>query len=272
MTRTIAFAHHKGGTGKTTSCLNIAGYLAKAGKKVLIVDMDPQGNATSGLGIDKETLDASMYEVMVAERKIRDIILETDSGIHLAPSTLNLMGAESYLYRRRNRATALKKRLRNIKKYYDYIMIDTPPGSGLFLINGVIAADHTIVTLDPSVFALEGIETLKTIFDDINEHVGVKIKPAMALLTRCNKASRFSRLLGKTDPVKEVEKDMREIFGRMFAIPFSVEVYESQLKGVPISHYSPNCGAGKAYKGVAKVIDEEAEKSEEEAEAEPRKS
>ncbi|KAF5427697.1 chromosome partitioning protein [Candidatus Methanophagaceae archaeon] len=252
---TIAFAHHKGGTGKTTSCVNISGYLALSAKKVLVIDLDPQANATSALGIDKNNLGESMYDVMVGAVKIEDAILETEiENIHLAPATLDLVGAESYLYRMNNRISILKHSIEGIRKYYDYILIDTPPGPGLFIINGVVASDCTFVTLDPGVFALEGVETLNLIFDDINESSGVKINPRMAILTRCNKASLFYRITGKRDPVKEIRKGMKGFFDSVFTVPYGVEVYEAQLKGVPISHYKPKCKAGIAYKEIAEEV------------------
>ncbi len=251
----IAFAHHKGGTGKTTSCVNISGYLALWGKKVLVIDLDPQANATSALGIDKNNLGESMYDVMVGDAEIADAVLETEiENIHLAPATLDLVGAESHLYRINNRISILKRSIEGIRKYYDYIMIDTPPGPGLFIINGVVASDYTIVTLDPGVFALEGVETLNLIFDDINESSGVRINPRMAILTRCNKASLFSMITGKRDPVKEIKKGMKGFFGSVYTVPYGVEVYEAQLKGVPISHYKPKCKAGVAYKKIAEVV------------------
>ncbi len=251
----IAFAHHKGGTGKTTSCVNISGYLALWGKKVLVIDLDPQANATSALGIDKNNLGESMYDVMVGDAEIADAVLETEiENIHLAPATLDLVGAESHLYRINNRISILKRSIEGIRKYYDYIMIDTPPGPGLFIINGVVASDYTIVTLDPGVFALEGVESLSMIFDDINESSGVRINPRIAILTRCNKASLFSMITGKRDPVKEIKKGMKGFFDSVYTVPYGVEVYEAQLKGVPISHYKPKCKAGVAYKKIAEVV------------------
>jgi len=251
----IAFAHHKGGTGKTTSCISISGYLALRGKKVLVIDLDPQANATSALGIDRNSMGESMYDVMIGDVKIDDAILETGvENIHLAPATLDLVGAESYLYKINNRISILKRGIESIRKYYDYILIDTPPGPGLFIINGVVASDYTIVTLDPSVFALEGIESLNTIFDDINESSGVKINPWLAILTRCNKGSLFARIRGKKDPVEGIRKGMKGFFDSVYTVPYGVEVYEAQLKGMPISHYKPKCKVGVAYKKIAEEV------------------
>jgi len=254
-TKCIAFVHHKGGTGKTTSCINISGYLIKTGKKVLLVDLDPQGNATSGLGVDKKTLESSMYDVMIGTTEMKDIILETDAGIHLAPGTLELVGAEAYMYGRQDRATILKRALEKVKGYYDYIMIDTPPGPRLFGVNGVVASNYVIVAMDPGVFALEGLEDLHLVLDDIRESVNTEINAKMAILTKCTKASFFSKLRGRPNPVKEIEEEAKKVFERVILIPYSIEIYESQLKGIPISHYAPKCKAGLSYEKLANEID-----------------
>ncbi|MCK4824592.1 ParA family protein [bacterium] len=250
----ITFANHKGGVGKTTSCLNVSGYLAKAGKKVLIVDFDPQGNATSGLGIDKNNVETSMYDIMTGDTDMRSIILETEAGIHLAPATIDLVGAESELYRTQDRASVLKNILGEVRGYYDYIMIDTPPGSRLFTINGVAASDYVIVPLDAGIFAFEGLETLDMMFDDIRENVNVKVSVKMALLTNCIKPSIFSRVMGKVDPVKEIEVEARKIFKKAFSIPHSVEIFEAHRNGLPISHYAPRCKAGLVYQKIAEEV------------------
>jgi len=250
----IAFVHHKGGTGKTTSCINISGYLIKTGKKVLLVDLDPQGNATSGLGVDKNTLESSMYDVMMGTTEMKDIILETDAGIHLAPATLDLVGAEAYMYGRQDRGTIFQKALGKWKGYYDYIMIDTPPGPGLFGVNGIVASDYVITVLDPGVFALEGLEDFHLVLDDIRESFNVEINAEMAILTKCTRASFFSKIRGRQNPVKEIEEEAKKVFEKVFSIPYSMEIYESHLKGLPISHYAPKCKAGLSYEKIANEI------------------
>ena len=186
----ITFAHHKGGTGKTTSCLNIAGFLVKSGKNVLVVDVDPQANATSGLGINPDSLKASMYDLFMGKCPgyqpvtINDIIQKTKSGIDIAPSSLELVGAEPFLYTTEERAKMLSDILLPVKNKYDYILVDTPPSMGQFVINGLVASDHTVVTFDRGVFALHGLHTLMTIFSDIKEIIGNPITPDLAILTR----------------------------------------------------------------------------------------
>lgn len=251
----ITFAHFKGGTGKTTSCLNIAGYLHQNGKKVLVVDFDPQGNATSGLGIDKNSLEFSMYDVITGDKDIKEIVVETESGIHLAPANLDLMKAESYIHDTKSREFVLRKTLRGVKEYYDYILIDTPPGPGLFIINGIVASDIIFVPLDPGIFALEGVEDLKAVFDALNDVVSFEVKPSIGILTRCVKPSLFSRILRKSNPMKEIKEEAENFFEKVFLIPFSKKVYDSQLKGLPLSSYASHCDAGKAYKEIIEVLD-----------------
>jgi len=253
--KSITFAHFKGGTGKTTSCLNIAGYLHQNGKKVLVVDFDPQGNATSGLGIDKNMLDSSMSDVITGEKDIEDIIVETESGIHVAPANLDLMKAESYLYDAKNRAFALRSAIRRVKDYYDYILIDTPPRPWLFIINGIVASDTIFVSLDPGIFALEGIEDLNAVFDALNDVVSFEVKPSIGILTRCMKPSLSSRILRKNNHVKEIKAEAENFFEKVFLIPYSEEVYNSQMKGLPLSSYASNCDAGRAYKEIVEVLE-----------------
>jgi chromosome partitioning protein len=272
----ITFAHHKGGTGKTTSCLNIAGYLVKAGKNVLVVDVDPQANATLGLGINPDSLMASMYDLFMGKCPgyqpvtITDIVQKTESGIDVAPSNLELVGAEPFLYTIEERAKMLAEILLPVKNRYDYILIDTPPSMGQFVINGLVASDHTVVTFDRGVFALQGLHTLMTIFSDIKEIIGNRITPDLAILTRwdCDTAeksgvraflSRFT-LRGSSDRVKEEEMirefegEVRKYFNLVYPVPYSREIYEAQKAGLPISHFAKDCPAGKAYSVIAEVI------------------
>jgi len=272
----ITFAHHKGGTGKTTSCLNIAGFLVKSGKNVLVVDVDPQANATSGLGLNPDSLNASMYDLFMGKCPgyqsiaITDIIRKTTSGIDIAPSSLELVGAEPFLYTTEDRAKMLAEILFPVKRKYDYILIDTPPSMGQFVINGLVASDHTVVTFDRGVFALHGLHTLMTIFSDIKEIIGAKITPDLAILTRwdCKEVPKsgirafFSRLSQKGSPesekeeelIRDFEGEVKKYFNLVYPVPYSREIYEAQKAGLPISHFAPDCPAGKAYSGIAEVI------------------
>lgn len=282
----VAFAHHKGGTGKTTSCLNVAGYLQKDGKNVLVVDCDPQANATAGLGVNPETLELSMYDVFMSvfegfpDIAINDVIVPTASGVDLAPATLDLVGVEPYLYSIEDRAGLLRAALAQVRDNYDFILIDTPPSMGQFVINGLVAADHTIVTLDPGTFALKGMEALSTVFGDIKEMLGENISADFAILTRWkgsgDKAAEtgglalFLKRIFSPGPSVEEEKErerlrsfeneVKKAFKQVFMVPYSPAIYETQQRGLPISHYAPESDAGREYRTITTALQELDEK------------
>lgn len=254
-TKSIAFVHHKGGTGKTTSCLSIAGWLTKMDKNVLVIDLDPQGNATSGLGIDRTTIYASIYDVLFGQKRIEEIIIETDSGVYLAPSSIDLLAAEIHLAGQADNTGLLKQNLAEAKEYFDYVLIDVPPGSTLLMINGIVAAENIIIPLDSGVFAYETLDTLKTLVIDIKEELGTQPNVLMALLREYS-----TNVLDKflTYEVRGLVKKFLKINltadVKMFTIPFSRKIYRAQKKGMPISHYAPFSDVGRAYKRIAKEI------------------
>lgn len=284
----VVFAHHKGGTGKTTSCLNVAGFLQKDGENVLVVDCDPQANATTGLGVDPSALELSMYDLFMSvfegfpDVTIDDIIVPTASGINLAPATLDLVGVEPYLYCIEDRAKVLKMALDPVRETYDFILIDTPPSMGQFVINGLVAADHTIVTLDPGTFALKGMEALSTVFDDIQEMLGENVTAEFAILTRWkdtdNGASATGGFTGflkriftpgpsaeemkERERLKAFENEVKGVFKQVFIVPYSPVIGETQQQGVPISHYAPESNAGKLYREITTAVQKLNEKHE----------
>ncbi|MDD1701411.1 MAG: AAA family ATPase [Methanoregula sp.] len=292
---TVAFSHHKGGTGKTTSCLNIAGFCVLAGKKVLVVDCDPQANATTGLGINPESTEKNMYDIFMSrvdgfpQVKITDITRPTESGIDLAPASLDLVGAEPYLYEINSRAEVLRDALLPIQQNYDFIFIDTPPSMGQFVINGLFAADHIVVTLDSGSFALNGVGPLFTIFEDMKQDLGKEAHVDMAIVTRWEEGmtrkkpepelpektdlvARLKNLFSKNavpDPedekiaearAREMERlsgmlaEIKKRFSSVYTVPYSPEVYESQKRGMPISHVAPESDAGLAYRQIAEMV------------------
>lgn len=274
----IAFAHHKGGTGKTTSCLNVAGYLQKDGKRVLVVDCDPQANATSGLGVDPERVEQSTYDVFMSvfegfpDAGITDIIVPTASGIYLAPATLDLVGVEPYLYGIDDRVGILREVLTPVRDTYDFILIDTPPSMGQFVINGLVAADHTVVTLDAGTFALNGMEALSTIFNDIREMIGEDVNADFAILTRWGGSddsggglalflkrlfspASFAEEEREKERLKTFESEVRKKFRQVFVVHYSPLIYEAQQKGLPISHYAPESKPGRDYRAVATALE-----------------
>ena len=251
-TGVIAFAHYKGGTGKTTSCISIAGCLAKKDKKVLVIDLDPQGNATSGLGIDKNSLDSSMYHVMNKRKNIRQIILDTETeNIHIAPSNQELERINLKTYTKKSDALNLKKILDKIKDHYDYILIDTPPVYGHFIINGMASADKVIIVLDPGIFALEGLSTIKNFFGDFFKRLNLKLNIEAAIITK----TQTSIFPWKNTHINEIKQEVKDVLKKeVFTIPFSDLIYDTHLNGIPISHYKSSSKVGRAYKKITKKI------------------
>jgi len=257
----IVFANHKGGTGKTTSCLSIAGYLAKSGNRVLVVDFDPQANATSGLGIDIKSLRYTIYDAVLDQCEgyegvpITQIILETAiENLHIAPSELDLAVAELIMQDAKDRTGVLNRVLETVRSAYDYILIDLPPSWGLLTINGLCAANQVIVPLDPSIFSLEALDNLKLSFLDIKQMTGHPIDQITAVLIRYTPRSMLSKVLRKNGPSQEVEARLKEMFPTVFIVPDSIEIFQAQREGVPLSHYAPKSRAGKAYEKIARSI------------------
>ena len=255
----ITFTHHKGGTGKTTSCLNSGGFLNKKGKRVLIIDCDPQANATTGLGHDPQETEKNMYDVFMSGTEgfdpvdIKDIIVSTESGIDLCPSSLDLAGAEPYLYEREDRLFVLKEAIKPIIRRYSYILVDTPPSMGQFVLNGIVAADHVIVTLDNGMFACTGLDALLTIFSDIAEITGTPVSADIAVITRGRMIQEemtpgeeishgFRRLLGlkkeettSREQFEEIVTFCEKSFPHVFSVPYDIRIHEAQKQGLPLS-------------------------------------
>ena len=262
---------------------------------MLVVDCDPQANATAGLGVDPSASGKNMYEVFMSgiddfpNVMMQDIIKKTASGIDLAPAHLNLVGAEPYLYHAEFPPGLLKEALSNVKNQYSYIFIDTPPSLGQFVINGLFAADHVIVTLDSGSFALNGITTLSTIFSDIKDGLGKEIRPDMAIVSRWGEGLIQSCSQPEAEEGKDLFTRIRNIFYKppepspeylkaeeehkqeqtrllatlnqikhrfpsVYTVPYSPAVYEAQKRGMPISHFAPDSSAGIAYKTIAEEV------------------
>lgn len=277
----VSFAHHKGGTGKTTSCLNIAGFLHESGKRVLVIDCDPQANATSGLGIDPRSDRLGMYDLFMSyagdypEVGLADITTETKSGIFLAPSSLDLVGAEPYLYGINNRAEILKDAIAGIGDEYDCVLIDTPPSMGQFVLNGLVAADQVIVTFDSGIFALKGAEALSEIMEDVETFVGDKVVADVAVLTRWEQNSgspvaeegfgaRLKQLFfgtpdsgvrdEETKRLTAFEDAVRKSFGTVYTVPFDTNIQKAQVDGLTLAQFAPECEAARVYRGIAEKL------------------
>ncbi len=260
MTKTIAFANLKGGIGKTTLCINIAGYLAKRNQgKVLVVDFDPQGSATSGLGIDANTLEKSIYNAILNQCHgyegvpITEIILHTEvENLHLAPAEINLAALSMILPDVTDRVSVLHRSLEPIKQYYDFILIDVPSDTGLFLLNSLRAADRIVVPLDSSIFALEAFENLKMYCQDIEQMTDHALDKFIIILNRYLKSR--TKKTGKLSASEEIEVQVKAMSYRSFIVPDSVLVYQAQYQGVPISQFAPTSNLGKAYEAIANYL------------------
>lgn len=259
----IAFAHHKGGTGKTTSCINIAGELARRGKKVLVVDMDPQANATSGLRINKKYLPFSLYDALFDRCKgenrvrMRDVIMSTEiDNLHLAPADLDLAGLLVCMRDAKEATHILDHALGEVKHLYDYILIDTPPSYTFLLINAIVAADSIVLPLETGYFSLDSIETFNQILKDIELELGIK-KPIETIIVTKHRESPIHAVYRKIakkipyipkvfpleDQLKDLEDNLRtylavgtKFSGEMFFVPYSEDIYAAQKKCVPVSH------------------------------------
>jgi chromosome partitioning protein len=251
MTQIITFAHFKGGTGKTTSCLSVAGFLAKSGGRVLAIDLDPQANLTAGFGVQKIKARRTMHHVMKGKTSLKSIVVPTPiENVDLAPASYHLAHATLTTYQKKSDALILKKALSSVKKY-DFVLVDLPPSNGHFIMNGVLAADSVVLVLDPSQFSLDGIESFQGSFTDYCKKMGFSAEVSMALVTRCASSwNPFQRNHGK----KVANRAMEMLGTKVFKIPYSETLYESQEKGLPISHYKPESKVGIAYLKVAEEL------------------
>ena len=260
MPYTIAFVNLKGGIGKTTICLNVAAHMAqrKERGRVLVVDFDPQANATSALGIDQKTLNYSIYDALLNQCEeghgvpITKVIVETSvEDLHLAPSDLDLGSAIMVMHPAPDRVGLLRRLLEPVRSFYDYILIDTPSDTGLFVLNSLRAADDVLVPLDLSVFSLNALENLKLYCHDLEQMTGHRLGPFTIVLNRCTPPSPTSKKSNRTTPAMEMLTAIKAMSHPIFTVPESVLAYRAQLAGLPILQHSPNSSINKAYAAIA---------------------
>ncbi|HOJ96368.1 MAG TPA: AAA family ATPase [Methanospirillum sp.] len=271
--------HHKGGTGKTTSCLQIAGILKNLGRRVLIIDTDPQANATLGLGVYPESLQKHIYHYYIQQSTspqssppLSDFIIKTISGIDIVPSHLDLVGAEAVLYQNPNRYHILKNGIQQIKNRYDHILIDTPPFLGQFLMNGMIAADYSVMVFSSDIFAIAGYDNITLVIRDIKEILGINIHIGMAILNRWNNPSEKKETLlekiqhlfglkpedkpGSLQEIRnELEKRIQTEIPEIVIIAEGKEVSQSIKKGIPLITMAPDDPAMPGFTRAASIID-----------------
>jgi chromosome partitioning protein len=248
MAKIISLINQKGGVGKTTSTVNLATYLADAGKSVLLVDLDPQGNASSGIGVDTRNLDGSLYKAMISGEYPKNTILGLGEGFDIIPSSQELAGAGVEMIHMDNREFRLYDVLRQIRTEYDYIVIDSPPSLGLLTINGLVASDEVIIPVQTEYYALEGLSQLLETISLVKENLQPELVVKGALLTMYDRRNRLAR---------QVVKEVQEYFpGHVFesVIPRSVRLAEAPSFGKSILSFSGLSKGARAYKNLAREI------------------
>ena len=245
MGRIISFSNQKGGVGKTTTCVNISAYLAKAGRKVLLVDLDPQGNATTGLGFSKSTLKKSVYNVLIEEEEVKNNVLPTEiENLTILPANINLAGAEVELVYKKSREKVLKAALDKVKGSYDYILLDCPPSLGLITINALAAADSVIIPIQSEYYALEGLSQLMNSIMLVRQQLNKKLEVEGVVLTMYDGRSLISRQIAQ-EIKKFFTKKLYEI-----VIPRNVRLSEAPSHGKPILLHDPKCMGARAYSAL----------------------
>lgn len=250
MGKVIAIANQKGGVGKTTTSVNLSSALALLGRKILVVDIDPQGNATSGLGIDKHGLEATLYDVFTGVFSLSSVIVGAEQpGLWVAPANHDLVGAEVELSNTPGRESILRSQLEPLRSQFEYIIIDCPPSLSLLTINALVAADTLLVPLQCEYYALEGIsalmQTVKLARQQLNPNLGLE----GVVLTMYD---------GRTNLARQVCAEARNFFGHgVFesVVPRNVKLSESPSFGKPIFLYEPDSAGAGAYKALAEELE-----------------
>jgi chromosome partitioning protein len=244
--QTIACANQKGGVGKTTTVVNVGSYLALFGERVLIVDLDPQGNATSGLGLDRNSIERSIYDAVVDGVPIRDLTVEGPvEGLDVVPSAIALAGAEVELAPIEGRERRLARLLDEVADDYDYILIDCPPSLGLLTVNALTAADSVLIPLQCEYYALEGLTQLLATLDLIRDHLNPELDIKGVVLTMFDGRTKLS-----ADVAGEVRRHLGDhVFKTV--IPRNVRLSEAPSHGQPISRYAPDSTGALAYAALA---------------------
>ena len=242
MSKVVSIANQKGGVGKTTTNINLSVCIATLGKKVLTIDIDPQGNTTSGLGIDKNELDCSIYDVLINGVDVREAIIYTKiKNLDIIPSNVQLAGAEIEMVPMIARETILKKAIESIRHEYDYIFIDCPPSLGLLTINALTASDKVIVPIQCEYYALEGLSQLMSTINIVKKNLNPSLELEGVVLTMFDARTNLS-----IQVVEDVKKHFRNKVYRTI-IPRNVRLGEAPSHGVPIILYDPKCVGAVAY-------------------------
>jgi len=245
--KTICIFNQKGGVGKTTTNINLCSYLAMEGKKILTIDIDPQGNTTSGLGFDKKKIKFSTYDLLISDISIRDTIIECElvNNLYLVPSTIELAGAEVELISSNNRENILKEKLKEIEGEFDYIFIDCPPSLGILTINALTAATNVLIPIQCEFYALEGVGQLVNTIQLIKKSLNKKLEIEGIILSMYDNRTKLCN-----EVVKEVKKYFNDKV-YVTRIPRNVRLAEAPSFGLPIMLYDDKCKGAEAYKDLA---------------------
>ena len=242
MGKIVSIANQKGGVGKTTTSINLSTILAKKGKKVLMIDADPQGNASSGVGVDREEIELSTYDILINESTFENVVKKTNiKSLDLCPSNINLAGAEVELVSVISREHRLKEKLETVKDNYDFIIIDCPPSLGLITLNAFTASDSVLIPVQCEYYALEGLGQLLNTISLVKKHLNKDIEIEGALLTMYDIRTNLSNQV-----VKEVKKYFNDKVYKN-VIPRNVKLSEAPSYGMPISMYDPRSKGAKSY-------------------------